>query len=272
VRRTPSQNKYPVKSLVKALRILDLLAGKPGGCGITDLSEALQIGKSTVHRLLATLKQEGYVVIHPVTSRYILGGRVAKLGQQLSAQHPLLTFGIPVIKQLVREHNETVNMAVLEGTEIVYIAGEECKETLRNHFILGGRVPAHGTALGKVCLSNLSAEEIRQRYKGVKLSPMGPQAITSIARLVEEAAAVRKAGFAYDNEESGSGIYCIAVPIWYFPNGLAAAISFSMPKLRMTAARRLALRNALLNSSAQLSQQLGYSADRSEGGVGLFVR
>src|SRR5580692_755521 len=108
----PDGNKYPVKSLVKALHILDQLAKKPGGCGITDLSNTLKIGKSTVHRLLSTLKEEGYVVIHPANSRYILGGRIAKLAQQLSDQYQLLTFGAPVIRRLAREHNETVNLVV----------------------------------------------------------------------------------------------------------------------------------------------------------------
>jgi DNA-binding IclR family transcriptional regulator len=75
MRRAASKNKYPVKSLVKALRILDVLAERPAGFGITELSEALHIGKSTVHRLLATLKEEGYVVTHPEGSRYILGGQ-----------------------------------------------------------------------------------------------------------------------------------------------------------------------------------------------------
>jgi IclR family KDG regulon transcriptional repressor len=131
MRREASKNKYPVKSLVKALRILDVLAERPAGFGITELSEALHIGKSTVHRLLATLKEEGYVVTHPAGSRYILGGRIARLGQQLSDQYQLLTFGVPVIRRLAREYNETVNLALLEGTEIVYIAGEESRETLR---------------------------------------------------------------------------------------------------------------------------------------------
>jgi IclR family KDG regulon transcriptional repressor len=91
MRRAASKNKYPVKSLVKALRILDVLAERPAGFGITELSEALHIGKSTVHRLLATLKEEGYVVTHPAGSRYILGGRIARLGQQLSDQYQLLS-------------------------------------------------------------------------------------------------------------------------------------------------------------------------------------
>jgi IclR family transcriptional regulator, KDG regulon repressor len=261
MRHASSKNKYPVKSLVKALRILDVLAERPAGFGITDLSESLQIGKSTVHRLLATLKEEGYVVMHPASSRYILGGRIARLGQQLSDQYQLLTFGVPVIRRLAREHNETVNLVVLEGTEIVYIAGEESRETLRNHFLLGARAPAHATAVGKVCLSTLAVEEIRQRYKGAKLLQIGPKTIKTLSGLLEELSAVREAGFAYDDEESGPGIYCIAVPVCFFPGGLAVGLSFAMPKPRMTPARRLIMRNALLQGSAQISQQLGYSAD-----------
>ena len=262
MRSLDQKNKYPVKSLVKALRILDVLAERPTGFGITELSEALDIGKSTVHRLLATLKEEGYVAAHPAGSRYILGGRIGRLGQQLSDQYQLLTFGVPIIRLLATDHNETVNLAVLEGTEIVYIAGEESRETLRNHFLLGSRAPAHATALGKVCLSALAPEEIRRRYKGVKLIQLGPKTIKTFSGLLEELSAVREAGFAYDDEESGPGIYCIAVPVRLFSGGPAVGLSFALPKPRITPTRRLAMRNALLLGSQQLSRQLGYEAEK----------
>ena len=261
----PDGNKYPVKSLVKALHILDQLAKKPGGCGITDLSNTLKIGKSTVHRLLSTLKEEGYVVIHPANSRYILGGRIAKLAQQLSQQYPLLTFAPSIIQRLVSGYNETVNLAILEGTEVVYIAGEECKEMLRSHFILGYRAPAHATALGQMCLSDLTDHEIGLRYKGEKSLPqVGPRTIGDVKGLIGEMPAVRKAGFAYDNEESGSGIYCIAVPIRQSSGRLAAAISFSTPKSRVTPERKVILRDALLKAGAELSQMLGFVADAKQ--------
>src|SRR5277367_480770 len=211
MRRPASKNKYPVKSLVKAIRILDVIANQPGGCGITDLSKGLQIGMSTVHRLLATLKEEGLVIVHPTNSRYILGGRIAKLAQRLSEQSPLLVFAVPMIQGLVQEYNETVNMAILEGTEVVYIAGEESRELLRSHFSLGYRAPAHATALGKVCLSDLSDQEIQRRYPRTKrLTQTGPTTITNFNDLLKEVISVREAGFAYDNEESGPGVCCIA--------------------------------------------------------------
>jgi DNA-binding IclR family transcriptional regulator len=265
MRRAASKNKYPVKSLVKALRILDVLAERPGGFGITELSEELQIGKSTVHRLLATLKEEGYVLTHPGGSRYILGGRVARLGQQFSDPYQLVTFGEPTVRRLAREYNETVNLAVLDRTEMVYIAGEESRETLRNHVLLGSRAPAHATALGKVCLSTLAPEEVRRRYKGVKLPAQGPNTIKTLSGLLEELSAVREAGFAYEDEESGPGIFCIAVPVRLFAGGPVAALSFAMPRPRITPARRLTMRNALLQASEHLSNQLGY---RTRGGRG----
>ena len=259
------KSKYPVKSLVKALSILDVLAEQPSGYGITDLSARLKMGKSTVHRLLATLKEEGYVAIHPANSRYILGGRIAKLGQQLSQQHPLLTFAPPTIQSLTREYNETVNLAILEKTEVVYIAGEECSEMLRSHFLLGYRAPAHATAMGKMCLSDLSSDEIRLRYKGIKrLSLVGPRTIGTLERLLDELSSVRKLGVSYDNEESGSGVYCIAVPIRDFSGRCAAAISFSMPKQRMTPERRSILKSALLMASADLSRMLGFVSDKQQ--------
>lgn len=255
-----SKSRYPVKSLIKALHILDVLAEESSGYGISELSAKLKIGKSTVHRLLATLKEEGYVVIHPANSRYILGSKIAELGQQLSEQHPLLTFAPRILQSLAREYNETVNLAVLEKTDVVYIAGEEGSEMLRSHFLLGYRAPAHSTALGKVCLSDLPVDEVRLLYKGVRrLTKVSPRTIGTLERLLEELSIVRKLGFSYDNEESGSGVYCIAVPIRDSSGRYIAAISFSAPKPRMTPDRKTILKEALLKASAELSGMLGFA-------------
>jgi DNA-binding IclR family transcriptional regulator len=258
--RSPSnKSKYPVKSLIKALRILDVLAESSGGRGITEVSQALKLGKSTVHRLLATLKDEGFVLFDPVTSRYILGSRVAKLGHQVSRQNPLLTFGVPIVQRLARECNETANLGILEGTEVVYIAGEESREVLHNRFLMGYRAPAHSTALGKTCLSDLSMADILSLFKNTKrLQKVGLRTLETVKDLLAELEAVRQAGIAYDNEESGPGVRCIAAPVRDFSGKVVAALSLSMPKHRLTNERKSFFKGALLRATTELSGKLGY--------------
>ena len=258
-----TKNKYPVKSLSKALRILDVLGEKPNGCGLTEISSIVKIGKSTVHRLLSTLKDEGYVLTNPVTSRYMLGGRVAILADRLSRQSPLLMHSHEILRRLVAKCNETANVAVLEGTEIVYIAGQECNQPLRNHFVLGLRVPAHCTALGKTCLSGLADDEIRFLYRNPrKLTRFTPHTVAGLDELIAELAVVRAEGFAFDREEHEQGVHCLAAPVRDSGGRVVASISLAMPKHRWVSER--GFQTALGKSASELSYHLGYGSSNSQ--------
>jgi DNA-binding IclR family transcriptional regulator len=90
------------------------------------------------------------VVFDPPTSKYSLGNRLAKLGEQLNHQSSLLTFAMPMLEQLTRECHEASHLAIMQGTEVVYVSHEESKEPVRISFGMGHRAPAHCTALGKV--------------------------------------------------------------------------------------------------------------------------
>lgn len=252
----------PVKSLLKALRILDTLGDCPGGLGITDLSAALGAPKSTVHRLVATLEAAGYAVFDPPTTRYILGSRVAKLGEQLSSQSPLLTLGVTTLEQLTRKCKEASHLAILEGTEVVYISREESREPVRISFGMGHRAPAHCTALGKALLAGLTDAEIRMLYKNQRrLERLTPRTPTSLDGLLSEVATIRREGIAYDNEEYMAGLRCIAAPIHDYSGRIVAAMSLSMFKHKMTMARKALFKDALMRASAELSAHLGFAAE-----------
>jgi IclR family transcriptional regulator, KDG regulon repressor len=253
----------PVKSLAKALRILDALGDRPGGLGITDLSAALGAPKSTVHRLVATLESCGYVVFDPPTARYVLGSRLAKLGEQLSYQSPLLTFGVATLEELTNKCKEASHLAILEGTEVVYVSREESKDPVRISFGMGHRAPAHCTALGKALLAGLTDAEIRMLYKNSRrLDRLTPHTRTSLDDLVKELAAIRREGIACDNEEYMAGLRCIAAPVRDFSSRIVAAMSLSMFKHKMTADRRAKFKAALLQAGYELSQKLGFADPR----------
>jgi len=265
-RHSPRKNSKPVKSLIKALCILDALGDCPGGLGITELSEILKSPKSTVHRLVATLETVGYVFFDLPTSKYVLGMRVAKLGVQLSQQSQLLTFGVPALEQLTRECKEASHLAIMEGAEVVYISHEEIKEPIRVSFGMGHRAPVYCTAGGKVFLAGLSNSEILTLYKNKKKFEHRTQrTLTTLEDLLSEIAAVRKEGIAYDNEEYTPGLCCIAAPVRDFSSRTIAAISLSMMKRRMTAERKAIFKEALLQASAELSEKLGFLPYLSSG-------
>jgi IclR family transcriptional regulator, KDG regulon repressor len=259
VRQAPIKNKRPVKSLVKALRILDTLGNHPSGLGITELSGALKSPKSTVHRLVTTLESTGYVVFDATTMRYVLGSRVARLGEQVNQQSPLLTFGVPALERLTAECHEASHLAILEGAEVVYISQEESREPVRISFGKGHRAPAHCTALGKALLAGQSDSEIMMLYKNKqKLESLTARTCTKMQDLLRELEEVRKQGIAYDNEEYMPGLRCMAVPIRDFSSGTVAAVCLSMFTHKMTGARMAFFKAALFRTSAALSGKLGF--------------
>jgi DNA-binding IclR family transcriptional regulator len=219
-----------------------------------------------VHRLVATLETVGYVFFDLPTSKYVLGSRVAKLGEQLSQQSPLLTFGVPALEQLTRECKEASHLAIMEGAEVVYISHEEIKEPIRVSFGMGHRAPVYCTAGGKVFLAGLSNSEILTLYKNEKKFERSTQrTLTTLEDLLSEIAAVRKEGIAYDNEEYTPGLCCIAAPVRDFSSRTIAAISLSMMKHRMTAERKAIFKEVLLQASVELSEKLGFLPSLSTG-------
>jgi IclR family transcriptional regulator, KDG regulon repressor len=259
-KRSAGRNKAPVKSLMKALRVLDTLSDGAGGLGITELSDVLKTPKSTVHRLVATLEAAGYVVFDPPTAKYTLGSRAARLGEQLNRQSPLLTFGAAMLERLTKQCHEASHLAILQGTEVVYISHEESKEPVRISFGMGHRAPAHSTALGKVFLAGLTDSEILMLYRNKKiLEKSTPQTIGNLDRLLVEIAGVRKEGIGYDNEEYTRGLRCMAAPIRDFSSRIVAAMSLSMFTHKMTADRKAFFKDALVRATGEVSEKLGFS-------------
>jgi len=262
-KRLPVKNHRPVKSLIKALRILDALGNHPGGLGITDLSGTLKAPKSTMHRLIATMECAGYVAFDAPTSKYILGNRVARLGEQTSRQSPLLTYGVPLLEQLTRECHEASHLAIFQGMEVVYISHEESKAPIRISFNTGHRAPAHCTALGKVFLAGLSDGDILMLYKNKnRLEEFTPHTRTKIEALLAEISEVRKEGIAYDSEEYMPGLSCVAAPIRDFSSRTIAAMGVSMFQHKLTAKHKGFFKRMLFRASAELSEKLGFAPAR----------
>jgi IclR family KDG regulon transcriptional repressor len=179
----------------------------------------------------------------------------------------LLTFAMPMLEQLTRECHEASHLAIMQGTEVVYVSHEESKEPVRISFGMGHRAPAHCTALGKVFLADLTDSDILMLYKNQKkLERLTTRTKTSLRELLAEMAIVRKEGIAYDNEEYMTGLRCMAAPIRDFSRRIVAAASLSMFTHKMTAARREFFKSALTRASAELSEKLGFlPASRGNG-------
>ena len=253
--------KYPVKSLAKALRLLDTVGKHQNGTSIAVLSKELKMGKSTVHRLLATLREFDLVWFDANTSNYALGARILRWSDLLVKQNLLVRHGMPILRELVNSCHETSNLAVLEGTEVLYVAQFESMARLRMSEAIGNRVPAHATSLGKALLATLPDEQFDELYGNVEtLEAITAHTITDKQRLREHLQKVRQDGVAYDFEENEVGVVCMGTVVKNHTRQAVAAMSISLPIQRLRGENLVAFKDQLMKAANRLSAELGHDS------------
>jgi len=227
-------NNYQVTSLEKALLILELALDEGRNLSITEISQKLGMGKGTVHRILSTLKARKFFYQDNNTKMYGLGVRTLEIGMVSKREKYLRNAMAPFLMDLHERCKETVNAAVWDYNEIRYIFRLESEEMLRISISAGARFPGHCAATGKIFLSHMSDEDIRQIYgRKNALKKRTERSIGSVDALIREIEKVRVGKIAVDDEETLVGVYCVAAPV-LSPNGeCVAAISISAPKNRV---------------------------------------
>ncbi len=253
--------KYPVKSLAKAFTLLDALGKFENGTSIAVLSKELRMGKSTVHRLLATLREFDLVWFDASTSNYALGARILRWSDLLLRQNLLIRHGAPILRDLVQTAHETASIAVLDGLDVIFIARFESNQRLRMSEAVGSRCPSHCTALGKAILAALPEEEFRSIFHGGdSLKPMTPNSITSKEQLWNHLDKVRQEGIAFDFEENVVGGVCVGTTVRNHTGKVVAGLSISLPTQRLRGDTFVTLKDVLLRAAGHLSAELGYIA------------
>jgi len=250
---------YPIKVLDKSLSVLELLLQKGSAMNMTELSEKLELYPSTIHRILDTLKNWGYVEQDPNTQKYQLGLKALELGMAKLYQMDLVREATPYLKELVNQCNETVHLGVLEEGEVLYLAKEESSQTIRMCSYVGKRAPLHCTGLGKVLLAHLPEKE-RKKISREKVFPrLTANTITDKRELEKELDKVREQGFALDREENEKYVCCVAAPIRNYQGEVIAALSISSPVFRIDKNAQNNLKKVLIETSKKISMRLGYN-------------
>ncbi len=255
------QPKYPVQTLEKALDIIELLKSQSTdeGLGISDLSEMLNIGKSTIHRLLDTLVAYQYVE-KTREGKYRLNWRLYQIGNALPQQRNINNVDIKVLKQLSDTIAETVNLGVRDGRDVVVVSkiDPDVSTRIKVDFRIGEREPFHCTAMGKVLFSELEEAEIRKIVEKEGLPRLTENTICSFHELMKELRKVRKKGFALDEGEFCNELSCIAMPLRNFKEKIIAAVSVSGPSFRLRSNKITKVIEELEQTTESLSRDLGY--------------
>lgn len=247
-----------VQSIERAFEIIEALAVEPKGLSITQLSQKLSLHKTTVHRILQTLLSRGYVQKDPQTMHYKLGVKFVEISSLYLNNIELKTEAHPFLRELVAMLNVTVHLAILDGSDVVYIDKIEQVNSIRLYSSIGKRVPAYCTALGKVMLSKFSEEEIKKLLLTVTFYPYTQNTITDVEKLIDEIRLVRKRGFAVDNEEFQEGIRCIAAPVYDYRGEMIAAISISAPVSVLPPHKDEEVAQKVIETAKKISYRLGY--------------
>ncbi len=251
------------QSLERGLAILSSFSSARPLLGVSELSRDVGLSRSTTHRYVATLSALGYLQQDAATRRYRLGPRVLDLGFSAINSMELREISVPHLQQLSDETGYTVNMAVLDRTDIVYI--ERCRSSREGqreidlNLHVGSRLPAYCTSLGKVLLADLDPEELEAVLGSVELAKRGPNTLTQRAALVAELERVRTSGLAVNNEELAYGLRSIAAPIRSQSGSAVAGINLAVHRTMVSLDEMVArLAPPLKRTAAEISARIGY--------------
>ncbi len=245
---------YKVRTVDRALTILRLFIDCDTALSLTDISRKGQLNQSTVYRLLGTLVKDGFVEQSPQTGKYRLGVAALALGEAFLRQNDLCQRAHEALVKLRNSCGETVHLAILEGSEVVYLdklPGLHPIGLMSSR--VGGRSPAHCTGVGKVLLAYKTNEIIISSDISENFKSFTPHTITTQEELSEELRKIRQNGYGIDNEEHEIGVACIAGPI-FDHRGILAAFSVSGPVERIKTNM-----NELVNLIQQEASQISLS-------------
>ena len=231
-----------VPAVTRAVAILDLLAAYPlTPAGPSELSRRLGLPKSSIANICAALADAG--LVRRVGSGFALGRKLAELGgAYLASIDPVRDF-YEACDALAAASQETMQLAVLDGLQVVYIARHDGRQTIRLASEIGRRLPASCTAIGKAALAALDPADLDERLEAIDNLPrLTPNSHRTVAELRADLDEVRVRGYAVDNEETAEGIVCYGVAI---PRRTAVSdqygASVTLLKARATDGRREAL-------------------------------
>jgi IclR family KDG regulon transcriptional repressor len=247
-----------VKSAVRVLAIIRLLTVEKDGVKFSDVCEHLRLPKSSAHALLGTMTDEGFLTIDANTRVYRIGVRLWEAGQTYVHSFDLERVARPFMEAVRDALRETVQLAILDGTDNVYVAKVESDQLLVLQSRVGTRLPAYATGLGKVLLAGLSDAEVRRRFQGVYLEAFTDRSITDLETLLHSMDEIRLKGFGTDDGEYTKGVVCVAVPIRQHSGEVFAAMSVSVPEVRSSTELRRTALQVLLEQANAMSAELGY--------------
>ena len=252
-----SGGREQVTSVERALSILELLASRNHGLSTSEISRAAKVPKSSTSYLLRTLVSRGYVRRDGETGQHTLGIRVLSLGGQAMQGMALRELAMPHLRQIVETTRLGSHLAILDHGEAVYIERIESPGFIKMDIWNGRRVAPQVTAVGKALICQLSREEVQEIAGMHPVRPVSARTIVTLPHLLEDLAAIRRRGYAIDDEEHAVGVRCVAAPVFAATGEVVAAIGVSGTVSQMNDDYLHSLGKIVQTTALKLSAQLG---------------
>lgn len=251
-----SDNPYVVQPVMKALKVLELVARHGHEIALTTVGKELRIPKTTTFRYLQTLTEAGFLNHNRETDKYTLGPLLRSIARADASVSKIRQLARPAMIELMTEFNETVNLAVKGNGTIVYIDLVEANRSLRMQARIGDSHPMHSTALGKAILAFLPEAE-KQRQLDLPLTERTGRTLLEREEIERQLRQATKLGYATEVGENEDGAMCVGVPIFDANRYPIAALSISAPLMRMPRALAAKAGTRLCEVAGRISAHFG---------------
>lgn len=254
-----SREEYHVRSVQRALRILDCFSIEKPAMGVTELSKQLGLHKSIVHALLITMEDEGFVQKDPATNQYFMTYKVFRLGNIVSENTELKAVALPFMTRLRDLTGESVALNVIHDKRRLVVAIVESPMPIRLFIQVGQILYLHCSAAGKTLLAWLPQNVVDGIVESQGLPQMTPHTITNAEALKEDLRNVIKQGYAFCDGEGVWDAGSVAAPIFDYTGTMVASISIYGPLNRYHEENLPDFIQQTTTIAAEISQSLGYN-------------
>ncbi len=233
---TAPQATGQVQSLTRGLKLLEWIAESNGSVALTELAQQAGLPNSTTHRLLTTMQQLGFVRQVGDLGHWSVGAHAFRVGSSFLQSRNLLAIVHPILRTLMEESGETVNLAVLDKNDhqAIIVDQVQCTQLMRMSAPIGGKLPMHASGAGKAFLAQLNEGQVTELLHRQGLHTYTHATLVSPLHLKEDLVQTRKRGYSFDDEEYALGLRCVASCIYDEHREPFAAISISGPCSRIT--------------------------------------
>jgi DNA-binding IclR family transcriptional regulator len=245
-----------MKTVRKALDILDLFAKSDGELGVTEIATRLDFHKSTTHALLAALKDSGYVIVNPRSKKYSLGFKPLELAEHIAYQRDLRELCLPVMRELAATIQEDISLSIRIETSRICIALARGPQHVRLDISTGMSVPVQCGAAGKCLLAYVERDSLRRLLDKIEFLRFTPQSISSKKRLATELSKIKQQGYAESREEFFKDAAALAFPLFAAEGQILAVYSIHSTVNRLTDATRPRFVSAGLDAAKRTNSLL----------------